>query len=103
MLLCCRWHDCYVAQLVSSFCPCSAMQGVCYQYWPNSKVEVYGEITVHKLTENQLNGYVERTLRINVGKVQNVDHDSNYYIDNSLNNSVACSSIPMCSLASLTR
>ena len=46
--------------LVSSF----NLQEVCYQYWPSSGSQIFGEFEVEVLGEERLQGFVLRTLSV---------------------------------------
>ena len=45
------------------------IQEVCYQYWPSSGSQSYGEFTVELLGEERLQGFVLRTVSIQNAKV----------------------------------
>ena len=45
------------------------IQEVCYQYWPSSGSQRYGEFTVELLGEERLQGFVLRTVSVQDTKV----------------------------------
>ena len=45
------------------------IQVVCYQYWPSSGSQRYGEFTVELLGEERLQGFVLRTMSVQDAKV----------------------------------
>ena len=45
-------------------------QEVCYQYWPNSGYQQYGEYSVDLLGEEKLGEHIIRTINITNLKVQ---------------------------------
>ena len=38
------------------------VQEVCYQYWPSSGTQTYGEFTVELVGEETMNGHVVKTM-----------------------------------------
>ena len=46
------------------------IQNVCYQYWPTSGVQKIGEYTIDLIGEENLEGFVIRTLSVVEGKVR---------------------------------
>ena len=44
-------------------------QSVCHQYWSSTGSVNYGDLCVELVSEEQLGGYVERTLSVTIGKV----------------------------------
>ena len=44
-------------------------QSVCHQYWSSTGSVNYGDVRVELVSEEQLGGYVERTLLVTVDKV----------------------------------
>ena len=48
------------------------IQEVCYQYWPSSGSQRYGEFTVELLGEERLQGFVLRTLSVQDAKVSSI-------------------------------
>ena len=49
--------------------PCLHIQEVCYQYWPSTRSQRFGEFTVELLGEERLQGFVLRTLSVKDSKV----------------------------------
>ena len=52
------------------------IQNVCYQYWPTSGVQKIGEYTIDLIGEENLEGFVIRTLSVVEGKVRTVSAHS---------------------------
>ena len=46
-------------------------QSVCHQYWSSTGSVNYDDLCVELVSEEQLGGYVERTLSVTIGKVCN--------------------------------
>ena len=46
-------------------------QSVCHQYWSSTGSVSYADLCVELVSEEQLGGYVERTLSVTIGKVCN--------------------------------
>ena len=52
------------------------IQNVCYQYWPTSGVQKFGEYTIDLIGEENLEGFVLRMLSVVEGKVRIVSAHS---------------------------
>ena len=48
---------------------CHLIQEVCYQYWPSSGSQRFGEFTVEILGEEELQGFVLKMLSVQHAKV----------------------------------
>ena len=55
-------------------CFCIPIQEVCYQYWPSTGSQMFGELTVELLGEERLQGFVLRTLSVEDSKVSGIPH-----------------------------
>jgi len=47
---------------------------VCYQYWPSTGSQRFGEFTVELLGEERLQAFVLRTLSVEDSKVSGIPH-----------------------------
>ena len=65
------WHNCYkIIKISIVYAVTYYSQEVCYQYWPGSGNQQYGEYSVDLLGEEELEGRVLRTLNITHSKVE---------------------------------
>ena len=50
-------------------CVCVCVQEVCYQYWPSSGSQTYGEFTVELVEEEEMEGHTLKTIAITHSEV----------------------------------